>query len=477
MRVLAEAVQFRVFASVPSVPAPGIYFHAAKLAREALLEDWLVERNCMPVWEWIKSMPSRRRKALVRAYYSYLESGDCSSNIDIFTPFVKTEMLPFFKQHAPGVCGPCGLEYVPRLIQAPHDETHLIAGPWLKPLVPALKDSWSYEHWLFYASVNPTKLDAWLNRCAQAESWFWSDYSMFDATYSAEAWEMLESFYALIYPHAPLKFWKVMDIWRSPHGRAKCRATGQKMEYFAPPMNASGRDDTALANALINGIVLSLSIAAALKGCSVFELSSADVRSLSSVVNIAVVGDDSLVACSFDVAPIAGAIERNIQSFGLVVKAAHSKRLVDVTFLGQMPYRVGDQYFWGPTLGRRLYKCFWQCKPVGNLPAWTLGVAKQLALYRHVPLLYDIAARIIQLLPGGKVTDYVIDPNRVWAARTEETPCYGPETIGWLASRYEEFGLSVRQIEADISAVGEIHRLPAMVRYHTTDIACAVDDL
>lgn len=475
-RILSEAIQYRVFAVTGSHVSPGIFQKAMSFTND-LLDTFLTgEATPMSTWEWICSMPSRRRKQLIRALRQYEERGEFHAHFTRIQAFVKTEKLPYFGV-VNGVYSPDFQKYVARLIQAPHDETHLVAGPYLKPLVGRLKEVWSYSNWLFYASVDPHKLDLWLNRNRCADSWFWADYSFFDATYSPEAWRMIESFYATIYPEAPPEFWMVLDAWRKPQGHIKCHKDDTVIKYDAPVMNASGRDDTALANALFNGIALALSIAAALSGKTVFELNDADVRLARELVNIAVVGDDSLVALRCDVAPIAGAICSNLRLFGLVVKSEWSYRLCDVTFLGQMPYPAAGNLYWGPTLGRRLYKAYWQEEPVGNLPAWVLGVAKQMLLYRHVPILYDMAQRITALLPGGKVTAFKHDPNRVWASRTAETPHYDASTLNWLADRYEEHGLSVAQIRADILTVTRVDRLPAVVRLHTTEVALTVDDL
>lgn len=434
----------------------------------------------MTTWEWICTMPSRRRKALVRALKLYEERGEFHKNFAFIQAFVKSEKLPYFAVRE-GVYAQPFAEYVARLIQAPHDETHLIAGPFLKPLMERLKDTWSYRNWLFYASVAPEKLDAWLNINSDCSSWFWSDYSSFDATYSPEAWQMIESFYAEIYPFAPPEFWKVLDVWRKPQGKIHVRRDDAKITYNAPVMNASGRDDTALANALLNGICLALSIAAALAGKDLLDLDHSDVARVHEVCSIAVVGDDSLVGFRCDVGPMVGAINANLEQFGLVVKSAHSDWLGDVTFLGQMPYPVrigtGVVYYWGPTLGRRLYKAYWQEEPIGNLPAWTLGVAKQLSLYRHVPVLWEMADQIVRLLPHGKVTAFKHDPNRVWASRTRITPFYDDTTLGWLARRYGDEGLTPALIREDIKVLRTVCRLPAVVRLHTTEAALLVDDM
>ncbi len=288
---------------------------------------------------------------------------------------------------------------------------------------------------------------------------------------------MVEGFYSIIYPDAPEHFWNAINAWRQPVGCAYCRKEQRCIKFCAPVCNASGRDDTALANALVNGIVLALSFAAALSGKSVMELTESDVLHASGRVRIAVVGDDSLVACDFDVKPKLPAIEQSIRGFGLSAKVMSSPHLCDVTFLGMMPYPVGDRLYWGPTIGRRLFKAYWQAEPVGNLPAWVHGVAKQMSLLQHVPILADIADRVLYLLRGAKVTEQRPDPNRVWVARSVACPRWDSTTVTWLCRRYRAFGLTPSQVLADLEVVRGISRLPALVRLFTTDAALAADDL
>lgn len=413
---------------------------------------------------------------LIKANHDRIAKGERHSDFGFIQAFVKSENLPLF---GVGTAGPdidqC--KYIPRLIQAPHDETHLIAGPYLKPLTHRLKEVWHYNNWLFYASVKPEKLDHWLRRNVGATSWYMSDYSAFDATWSLEAWTLIESIYRRVYPNAPEEFWEVLGIWRKPVGKMRCRKESVKIAYEANVCNASGRDDTALANALLNGIVLSLSFAAALAGVSINELTAEQVLSASKCANIAIVGDDSLVACSFDVSLYAAEIEDNIKSFGLMVKSQFTYSLVDVTFLGMMPYFVAGSFIWGPTIGRRIYKAFWQSFPSGNIGAWTRGVAQQLELYRNVPVLYDLAVRINQLLIGQKVTKFVGSEHAVWSERTTQTPKWDSSTLDWVAARYAKGGLTVGQITEDLETIKKIERLPAVVFLWTAQVAVCTDDL
>jgi hypothetical protein len=478
VKPLTEAILYRVFKQVPRIIDEDSFQAAHRLVGHALLlEEFTVESEPMDTWEWLKSMSSsRRRKVLVKAWQNLKTRGEFHHKFKDISAFVKTELLPYF---AGTEAGPDYREkrYVARLIQAPHDETHIVAGPYLKPLVKRLKEVWHNGNWIFYASVKPSKMDEWLSRISGAESFFWSDYSAFDATYSRQAWALIESLYHKIYPEGEVEFWEVLEIWRAPHGKVRCRKEDMKVEYQAEVCNASGRDDTALANALLNGIVLSLSFAAAIAQKRVGELTVADIAHAAELVDIAIVGDDSLVGCKFDVAPLVPAITRNIEGFGLQVESNSSYSLADVTFLGMMPYLVGGRYYWGPTLGRRLYKAFWQAEAIGNPAAWARGVAQQMKLYANVPILYDLAAKVDELLHGHKVTVVTPDENRVWHSIDQANPHWDQTTLEWLSRRYAKQGVTSAMIRRDLKVISQIRRLPAIVHLETLDIAVCTDDL
>lgn len=477
-RVLAEAVMYRVFKAIPRIIDPQSYVKANELLLSpAMLRDFVYPSQPWDTWTWLKSIANnRRRKLLVKAWVDYTLRGSFHPKIEDNTPFGKTELLAGFAQTSAGP-DVQRKTYVPRLIQAPHDETHLIAGPYLKPLVQRLKDVWNYENWLFYASVSPNKLNKWLARVSGSVSFFWSDYSAFDATWSQMSWDLIERCYHMIYPDMPDQLKYILDIWRAPHGVYRSRKEDVRIEYQADVCNASGRDDTALANAMLNGIVLALSFAAACNGVGIAGVTDEMLQRMRNLVSIAVVGDDSLVACSFDVEPLVPMLCRNIESFGLNVTCDCSRSVDDVTFLGMMPYRNAGSYFWGPTIGRRLYKAYWQCDPKGNLPAWTRGVAQQMMQYRNVPFIYDIARRVDSLLAGHKVTKVQYDENRVWTMIDETMPLWDHSTLDGLVARYGRHGVTRAQLVRDLQLIERIERLPCVIHLETLDLIVNVDDL
>lgn len=471
LRPLAEAVAYRVFKAYPAIIDHGSFVNTTKLMLNPELLGDFPEVVAWDTWTWLKSITNgRRRKILIRTDHLFRERGQRHAMFEHIGSFVKTENLALIKLLR-GCLTP-EAEYVARLIQAPHDETHLIAGPYLKPLTQALKQRWHSGNWIFYASATPEKLDAWLRRNQHSTSFFWSDYSAFDATWSNDAWDMIERFYRIVYPSASKDFWEVLKIWRSPSGRVRLRKEDALLWYLCEVCNASGRDDTALANALLNGLALAMSFAAALARKPVSQVDRVDLARASESVRIAIVGDDSLCCCDFEVSEYAQAIQENLETFGLCVKAEQSRNLWDVTFLGSMPYQTRSGLFWGPTIGRRMFKAFWQSDPVGHLPSWTKGVAMQLALNTHVPILSDIASKVVELLARHTGTP-TFDENKPHAMRTCATAPWDDLTVEWMCRRYE--GLTPPMFERDRCVVGAIERLPAVIHSEVC-LACVVQD-
>lgn len=477
---LVEAILFRVFkdldADEPRIVDPTSFTRATELAdSDILLGRFLRSQpTVLKIIEYIRSNPSpRRRKQLLKAWQLWDERGEHSKDWDEINAFVKQENLPWFSPKN-GVLNSAVKQYVARLIQAPHDETHLVAGRYLKPLVHELKCCWHKNNWIFYGSASPATLNEWLQRIKGCQSYFWSDYSAFDATFSKETWTMIEGFYRRIYPEAEDDFWRVLDIWRQPKGRMKLRREGYRVEYDAGICNCSGRDDTSLANALFNGVALSVAFASALAGKPPRDVTVEDMIAASQVCKISVMGDDSLVGCDFDVSGYTESIITALKSFGLKVKAEYSRNLHDVTYLGMMPYASDSGVGWGPTIGRRLYKLFWMTE-MKSPAAWTRGVCQQMKHLRNVPILYELAHKVDSLLLGKSITRQAKDNNRPWHYFDEDQPKWDETTVHWLCKRYR--GLTPSLIEGDLKEIQKIKRLPAVVRLPGVEAILQQDDL
>lgn len=485
---LVEAILFRVFKRLafpargalperPRTVKPEAFKNATRLARsQFLLERFLTSSpTVMKILEYIMSNPNpARRRALLEAWRLWDERGEHSSDWDEINAFVKQENLPYFAPKN-GVLNPTAVRYVARLIQAPSDESHLVAGRYIKPLMKELKECWNVENWIFYGSAEPETLDRWLARITSKESFFWSDYSAFDSTFSDYTWDMIEGFYKEIYPDAEDDFWEVMSFWRRPKGRMIVRADNTRVEYDADVCNCSGRDDTALANALFNGVALSMAFAAALSGKTVSTITELDLERASELCTISVMGDDSLVGCDFQVEQYADQIVEGLEDFGLIVKAEHSRSIDHVTYLGMMPYGFADgTYQWGPTLGRRLYKMFWM-KDLRAPASWVRGVAEQGMLWQNVPLLPELCERVQELLKGKSITKVKADPIKPWHTRTTSTRRWTGTTVHLMTKRYP--GLTKEMIIEDMLTIKKINRLPCVVRLRSLEVILQHDDL
>lgn len=387
----------------------------------------------MPVDEWIQTMPSRRRRALTRACELYRDGG-WRSKYSCFKAFVKTEMLPDFDKGASDLQDLDAM--LDRLIQGPHDVTHIIAGPILKPMVKCLKRIWSEESPIFYGSVGPEALHKWLQQFVVDEgTYFWCDYSMYDNTHSADSWAFLERLYRQGCEHTP-DFWRVLAAWKRPSGRIG------PFKYCARVMNASGRDDTALANALLNGFAAYLSACAAYLDVPLLNLTPSQVQSCFSVIRISVCGDDSLgriPSLSGDrLSKFRKDMSENIAQFGFEAKLQTSDKLSDAVYLGMRPYPTRKGWFWGKTIGRSTYKMGWVVDKGQDAFAHIAGVADMHVLCSsHVPVLSDLALKIVSQTTGMKRTPVQLDPERPWEWTQKSGVRYDDVTLAAVVEAYE----------------------------------------
>lgn len=415
------------------VPAPGpeIYLHAKAL--QSFFFPNPLQARAMSVSEWLDSMPRRRRKALLRAAELYYRCGLMSA-FRKFSSFIKTEALAGFGKDEYDLTFLDSM--LDRLINGPHDVTHIVAGRRIKPLCKKLKEIWSWERPIFYGSASPEHLHRWLQRLVRRSgTYFWCDYSMYDVTHSNPSWDFIESLYREAGISDP-DFWKVMSWWRCPEG------TCGPFKFKADVMNASGRDDTAFANAVLNGFAAYTSAAAAWLRKSVFEVTVEDLYSLSDDLFLSVCGDDSLGRLPFmDEArqvEFARDMSANIALFGFEAKLNVSDKLSDCVYLGMRPYPTSSGWFWGKTIGRATYKMgYIVAKDDIDPLAHITGVAEMHVLCSsHVPVLSDLAQRIVELRRGAKRTKPHLDPEKPWEWTYQSGVKYDDITLDAVVDAY-----------------------------------------
>lgn len=448
-------------------PCPGVWEWARKF-----VDELLPEFSAKPLSqdEWLESMPSVRRKILKVAAERYNLHG-YSTGITKFKAFVKKELLPAFGK------GPDDLtlayEMIDRLIQAPMDEAHVVVGPYLKPLVYRLKELWTNDGYIHYGSNSPESNHEFLQRLCEREMlYFWSDYTGFDTTHSNDSWDFME----FLYRRAGIgdfAFWQVMRHWRRPRGKIG------PFRYEGPVMNCSGRDDTALANGVLNGVCLFLSITAAYLNKPLRLLTVEDVRSMKGLLVLSVCGDDSvggipLVSVDREKQITADVIS-NIEKFGFDAKFFMSRNLLDCVYLGQRPYPVGGRWYWGKTIGRATYKMGWVLDKGQDLRAHMKGLAEMHSLCgSHVPILADLAKRVLELTGGAKRTPVKLDPDRPWEWPFKSGVPYDDSTLAAVAQVYD---CTVADIRSLIALIQQIDRLPCVVDHWLWRKMILIDDL
>lgn len=482
----AKALIGRTFLKLPprpwnpnGGPLPGIWRWVRRFV-PLLLPDFRAEK--MVFEEWLETMPRHRKAALLRGWNRYCRTGWMKGYAG-FTSFVKTELLPGFGK----VNGDLTRleEMLDRAIHGPSEESHCIVGPVVKPLVRKLKKIWPCDGPIFYGSTSPEKLHRWLqDLVAEPRQYMWCDFSMYDRTHSLESWGFLE----WLYGDQGDDFRQVMNAWRRPKGHFG------PLRYQAQVCNASGRDDTALANALLNGFATYLSACAAWLGVEVMELTLEQVTAMRGVIRLSVCGDDSLgwlPSCSEErMATFRRSFNANIEKFGFVAKLCTSPRVEECVYLGMRPYPTAKGWFWGKTIGRSTYKMGWMLFKEGRDPmAHITGVADMHVLCSsHVPVLADLAKKIVELRQGARRTPVALDGNKPWEWTYQAGVDYDEITLASVARQYSrrstegnpcdfEREVTVQDLKDLIATINAVERLPCVLDHWVWKHMIYADDL
>jgi len=480
----AKALLGRAFRT-PKVsgPAAGVFEWLDQFIPVLLPE---FEAKSLEFEDWLRTMPSKRRKPLSDAHVEYLRTGWQQKYAE-FTAFVKQEALPDFSKDDFGIAKM--VEMLDRLIQGPSDATHTIAGPILKPLVQKLHEIWHGQNCLFYGSVGPQALHEWLQRLVvKAGVFIWCDYAMYDNTHSEASWAFMERLYKRSAGDAP-DFYRVMAAWRQPSGKIG------PFKYKARVMNASGRDDTALANAVLNGFAAYLSACAAWLDVPLMSLTPAMVSACKSDIIMSVCGDDSLGSipdCTQERREkFCKDMAANIAMFGFEAKLQASTKLYDSVYLGQRPYPTEKGWFWGKTIGRSTYKMGWLIDDKQDLMAHLTGIADMHVLCSaHVPVLSDLAQTIVRLRQKAKRTPVKLDPNRPWEWTFKSGVPYDQKTLEAVVSIYNcrrtattselsvvDTSITMGEVLGLIEEIQGIQQLPYVIRSPVWERMIWVDDL
>jgi len=447
-----RAVASRCFRKVID-PIPGIWTCLAWGLRDVVLPGWGVEPVVrMELEDWLAKYP-KGRKECIRSSHEQWTSEGCPLHTKLFRikGMIKIEINAAADLKS---VYPVSMEFdeiKPRWIQAMEEAILARIGPVTRPLTAQLKMAMPSCGPIFYASTSPKVLDIWYRDCkGKFTRASMGDYSMFDATYQTDTMLFAEKMWdqAIKYDDLAHTFWAGIQNIRQPKGKSIGTFAGflLKLKYAAKTMNASGRGDTSALNALVNAFALAISICAVDHHTITSAVSSLMLARTLSRVRIAIVGDDSLVFYPtrtlygkdwLDCGPL---IDLAIATFGLKCEMSMTSDLEDVVFLACRPYPVMGEWYWGPTLGRRLYKHHCMLGTDKNPHAWLHGVATmERNCLGFVPVLGSMARQVCHLLRGGKRTELATEEYRFeWRERADVPMFPAQDTYDHVARVYSK---------------------------------------
>lgn len=382
------------------------------------LDNWIVDHpidyNNYPRF-WLQGMNPRKKRIYLQALIDFraIPKQNTTTGRDHailnyprveFSFFLKRELQPHTSNHYGNRSA-----LNPRVICNPDSWSQIILGPYLKKCTEQLHHYWNIDTPLtYFGGLSPGQANVWLNKCIidyetfkpQYQVAIENDFSKFDCTYSSSAFEFVMAVYShwgMDVSHPLIKH--VFDEWMRPKGKFR---SGLKIS--GPVMNASGRSDTALMNALINGLVQIASYAMA-EQCvdNLDDLDENQVRRMLKSIKIGVLGDDSLTF--YKRFPNMGAsVGDRVADFGFEARdmKVHDSP-ANTIFLAQRPYPVVNSErktttIWGPTM-RKLHKMGVSVDPQEKPYTWLYqNTLATLVMASHVPYVYETALRQYQLL-------------------------------------------------------------------------------
>lgn len=511
---LDTAVMTRLCAQPPVVAAEGFWETALKWVQvpgnlDVFLpgyEEYRLGKKTTPLSfdEWVRAFPAGRQKMFRKAMRDWMAGRRPSwKQLKSFSVFVKRELA-----NNGGRVGQDMPKSNPRSICNPPEMTHALLGRFLRPITTTAK-TLAERGPITYDSRCPEKLNdkvsaRWIHdgevyqpvedqhipglrhvhnrtplgtgkkfvrgqptpvlytdfgvneRVRQTKApessrcQLSSDYSMMDSSYGQGVFKWLEHILVMLgLPCGGLIF----KLWRE---LAQVSGTANGKQFTAGWINASGRDDTALINFLVNMFLSNVGMCCSAMNCDWVQFFAMPRSSWEGKVPDyagGAVGDDlyvdfpreweSQVRERFEPVAIAG---------GFTNKIEFTYDITHLVFLGNRPYPTAVQdedgiwrhrLRWGKQLGRCLYKLGWQRMPSVDCLAWMKGVAwAALISNPHVPILRAYAISVLEQTDGV----HMRVPQELWKWRmpAERRPVtVTPYTFDMLQSVY---GLSKTQV-------------------------------
>jgi len=315
-------------------------------------------------------------------------------------------------------CGPaCELCANARGIMVPTLRSHRWLGRHLRPLTKLVHQLFGARYpWYYCAGSTPGELNAWFNGLPLAnviddvlqlptehpldgphELIRWlrqhhrvdkyvfvnSDFSGFDQSHSKSSMAFVRRLLITLgwptrldhpnhIPECPFLEDSIRAAWDKPKG-----FTSTGVRFSAATINASGRDDTALLNAVNNLFVqgaawlrAAASQGAGMTWADLEKMSDAEWEAIFSQYRLIVLGDDSMACVPEGWKSYSTLVNQYIGGFGFETKTDCQTDLTSCVFLGQRPWPTTRGLRMAPTLGRRLYKMQWCCRPPIDSARW-----------------------------------------------------------------------------------------------------------
>jgi len=267
-----------------------------------------------------------------------------------------------------------------RPISAFSPEANVATGPSVASIQHYLHKEW--DDWLFFAAgKNGEDLARWFNACDHSWQIIEDDFGQFDASQSLPVQKFLVWFYektGIFKNDSRFKKYKCAQSYKTNGG------TSFGVKFKVVGTMKSGASDTCLGNTLVNVFAHLYCLA---------KINNTTIASLKSKVRMAALGDDNLAFVHPSLTT--KGLEEQMIKLGFLAKTLRKKRVEDIVFLNQRPYRVGEEYVWAPLIGRLISRLFWTTKSPRDPLVYTSEIVRAfMTTANHVPILNDFLMRI-----------------------------------------------------------------------------------
>lgn len=383
-----------------------------KINIDYLMDNVWKNRNVKDGPFWLNTFEPRKKKLYLEALIKY-EPG---SKIRVpFTFFLKREL----DTHGTELSG-CRRAINPRIICNPDALSQVIMGPIMRSATALLHHILNLDNvGTYFGGLSPGEANTWIRKIVGIDfelqlngiklvnyRLIENDFSKFDTTYTLDAFKFVLDVYRFWgLPIDSEEFLDVWTEWMQPNGKFR---SGTLVR--APVMNASGRADTALMNALINYYVQLAAYIQVYTGKDMDDINLEDYDNFSKVCRIGLLGDDSLTLF-----PYSEGLEQRVSTliarFGFEARDMKThERGGSAVFLGNRVYPTivnGERNIsWGPTIGRRIFKMGTSADRTADPYDWLKQTSlATIKMAGFVPLIGTLARRTLELCEHIQITN------------------------------------------------------------------------